>query len=346
MIEKTIHIGPVFDGGIGSVIQGYVKLFGLPKENAWNSYKNGFIKSLPRLLAICFKILFKKKENIICYHIHLASDGSIPRKLIIALCLKLRNKKIVVHLHGSRFQEHYCQRLLVKVLVKILLRLSNAVICITEQMKQFLEKESLKCRTFVIPNFCETIGKNPIDLANHKNPVRIVFAGGWDVQRKGVYDLLAAFEKANFDVPVQLDLYGDGEEEKVRKVVENSVKKDCINVNDWIEHDEYLKKLHDYDFLVLPSYAEVLPMSILEAMGLGLPVIGTSVGGIPEIIENNKNGILVEAGNIDELVYALEKSANNLKLRTELGKNAWEVAKTKFSPEIILGELEDIYGKI
>jgi len=341
MIEKTIHIGPAFDGGMGSVIQGYIKLLGLPKENVWNSYKNGFIKSLPRLFAICFKILFRTPKNIICYHIHIADDGSLPRKLIIALCLKSRNKKFIVHLHGSKFQEHSSQILFVKLLA----RLSNAVVCITEQMKKFLEKENLNCRIFVIPNFCETIAKNPMDLEKHNNPVKVVFAGRY-MQRKGVYDLLTAFEKANFDFPARLDLFGDCEEEKVRKIAKNSMKKDCINVSYWIEHSEYLKKLPDYDFLVLPSHIEVFPMSILEAMGVGLPVIGTFVGGIPEMIENNKNGVLFEARNIDELINALEKLVNNLELRTELGKNAWIDAKARFSPEIILKKLEDVYEKI
>ena len=341
MIEKTIHIGPAFAGGMGSVIQGYIKILGLPEENVWNSYKKGFIKSLPRLLTICFRILFKKQKNIICFHIHLADDGSIPRKLIIALCLKLSNKKFIIHLHGSKFQKNSSQGRF----VKLISRLSNGVICITEKMKNFLEKENFKCRVFVVPNFCETIAENPVDLGNHDYPVKIVFAGRY-MQRKGIYDLLAAFEKANFDVPVLLNLYGDIEEEKVRMIAENSAKKDYINVNNWMEHSEYLKKLPDYDFLVLPSHMEVFPMSILEAMGVGLPVIGTHVGGIPEMIENNKNGALFEAKNTEELVNALEKLVNNLKLRIELGKNAWENVKARFSPEIILRKLEDVYGRI
>ena len=341
MIEKTIHIGPAFDGGMGSVIQGYIKLFGLPKENVWNSYKNGFIKSLPCLFAICFKILFKQQKNIVCYQIHLASDGSIPRKLMIALCLRLRNRKFIVHLHGSKFQEHCLQRLLVRILVK----LSDAVICITEQMKNFLEKENLKCRIFIIPNFCETIAENPVDLRKHENPVKIIFSGRF-CQRKGTFDLLNAFEKANFDAPAQLYLYGAGETEKLREIVKNSSKKDCISVNGWIAHDEYLKKLSGYDFLVLPSYAEVFPMSILEAMGVGLPVISTCVGGIPEMVENNHSSILLNPRNMDELVNALEKLVNNLDLRIEFSKNAWKDAKERFSPEIILRKLEDVYDQV
>jgi glycosyltransferase involved in cell wall biosynthesis len=342
-LEKTIHIGPIFDGGIGSVVQGYIKLLGLPKENAWNSYKNGFVKSLPRLFAICFGILFKKQKNIVCYHIHLASNGSILRKLVIALCLKLKNKKFIIHLHGSKFQRHYTQIILIRALAKTLLRISGAVVCITEQMKNFIEKERLKCRIFVIPNFCETIAENPVDLENRNGEVRIVYAGRYG-KRKGVYDLIESFEKAKLDVLVHLDLYGDGEVEKVKDVVKKSAKKDLIAVNGWTKHGEYIEKLPSYDFLVLPSNAEVFPMSILEAMGFGIPVISTYAGGIPEMIENGKNGILFEAGNVDILADALGRLANDRNLRIKLGRNAWVDVRERFSPEIVLEKLGCLYA--
>jgi glycosyltransferase involved in cell wall biosynthesis len=212
-------------------------------------------------------------------------------------------------------------------------------------MKKFIEKENLKCKIFVIPNFCETIADIPVDLEKHKNPIKIVFAGLYG-QRKGVYDLLAAFEKANFDIPVQLDLYGNGEVDKTRIIAENSAKKECINVNGWTKHSDYIKMLPNYDFLVLPSYAETFPMSILEAMGLGIPVISTYISGIPEMIENGKNGLLFNAGNIDELTLAIEKLANNKNLIIEFGNNAWKYAKDKFSPEIVLEKLENMYDNI
>ena len=344
MIEKTIHIGPAVGGGMGSVIRGYIKLFGLPKVNVWNSYNSGFINSLPLLISICFKILFKKQDNIICYHIHLAEKGSIIRKLAICLCLKLKNKKIIIHLHGGGLQKEYYKNVLIRILIKKLINISDAIICITENMKIFIEKENFKNKIYVIPNLCETIADTPATIVDDNKDIHIVYAGRY-CERKGVYDLLAAFEKANFNNSVHLDLFGDREVEKVREVAGKSSKKHLITVYGWIEHSEYIEKLPKYDFLVLPSYAEVFPMSILESMGFGIPVISTYVGGIPEIIENKKNGILFNASNIDELVNALEKLANNLDLRTELGLNAWTDVKAKFSPEIILGKLEDVYAE-
>jgi len=335
VIEKTIHIGPVFDGGMGSVIQGYIKLFGLPKENAWNSYRNGFLKSLPCLFAICFKVLFIRQKEIVCYHLHSASRGSMLRKLIIALCLKLRDKKIIVHLHGGGTQKFYTQGISTKILLWTLIKISNAVICITEQMKNFIKKERLKCRIFLIPNLCETIMEKSVDLAHHQEPVKIVYCGTF-VKNKGFFDLIEAFEKAKFEYPVILDLFGNG--------IVPEIEKRNINIRGWVEHSEYLKLLPDYDFFVLPSYVEVFPMSILEAMGVGLPIIGTYAGGMPEMIENGKTGILFKAGDINELTAALEKLANDKNLRVEFGKNAWIRANNKYAPQLIQKLLEEIYS--
>jgi glycosyltransferase involved in cell wall biosynthesis len=345
MIEKTIHIGPVFDGGIGSVVQGYIKRFGLPKENAWNSYKNGFVKSLPCLFAICFRVLFRKQKNVVCYHIHLANSGSILRKLAIALCLKLKNKKIIIHLHGSEFQKHYTQKILARVSVKILVRISDTVICITGQMKDFIEKENLKCRIFVIPNFCETIAENPVDLENRNGEIHIVYAGRYG-KRKGVYNLLDAFEKTKFDVPVSLDLYGDGEVEKVKDVVKKSAKKGLITVNGWTEHGEYIKKLPNYDFLVLPSNAETFGLVLVEAMGFGIPVISTYAEAIPEVVKNGETGLLVNAGDVSGLARAMEKLAGDRNLRVNLGKNAWMDVRERFSPDRVLNLLEEMYKMV
>jgi glycosyltransferase involved in cell wall biosynthesis len=337
-LEKTIHIGPIFDGGIGSVVQGYIKLFGLPKENAWNTYKNGFVKSLPSLFAICFRLLFKKQKNIVCYHIHLASDGSILRKLAIALCLKWRNRKIIIHLHGAKFQEYYIQR----ILVRILARISNALVCITEQMKDFIEKENVKCKIFVIPNLCETIAENPVDLGNRNEKVSIAYAGRYS-KKKGVYDLLEAFEMAKFDIPVRLNLYGDGEEKKVENIVKKSAKKYLITVNGWIEHNEYIKKLPSYDFLVLPSYGETFGLVLVEAMGFGIPVVSTYAGAIPEVVKNGETGLLVNAGDVSDLAQTMEKLASDKDLRISLGKNAWMDVRERFSSDRVLNLLEEMY---
>jgi len=343
MMKDIIHICTTSSGGMSTVVNGYVRLFGLPKENYWSSHSGSFITSIFKTILICIKILFDSHK---IYHLHISEKGSIIRKFIISNFIMLKGKKYIVHLHGSGFQKEHSKNNYLSKITRKLLTNTNAIVCITENMKNFIEQETnIKYKIFVIPNFCETIAEKTVDLENHKKPVKFIYSGIYG-KRKGVYDLLAAFEKANFNVPIQLVLYGNGEIEKVKEIVEKSAKKNLITVNGWIEHSEYLKNLLNYDFLVLPSYAETFGLSLVEAMGFGIPVISTFAGAIPEIVKNNETGLLVEFGNIEQLAMALEKLANNVELRIELGKNAWADVKNRFSPQIVLKKLEGVYEKI
>jgi len=218
-----------------------------------------------------------------------------------------------------------------------MIRLSSAVICITDNMKNFLEKENLKCRFFVIPNFCETIAEKPVNLERHKEMIKIIYCGKF-IESKGILDLINAFQKATFETHTVLHLFGNGILPKINNK--------NIEVKGWVEHDEYIKNIQNYDFLVLPSKQETFGLAFVEAMGFGLPVIGTFGPAIPEIVKNDETGILIEFGNVEQLTCALEKLANNRKLRVNLGKNAWEDVKERFTPEIVLEKLEDMYSKI
>ena len=79
------------------------------------------------------------------------------------------------------------------------------------------------------------------------------------------------------------------------------------------------------NLLIHPSYKEGLGSVILEAMAAGLPVIASNTGGIPDIIENEKTGLLIEPGNAQELADAIERLANDQSLREQLLSDAKEI---------------------
>jgi glycosyltransferase involved in cell wall biosynthesis len=341
MIAQIIHIGTTSSGGMNSVVNSYIKFFGLPKKNYWSSHDGSFILSLLKVAAICLKILFSPHE---VYHLHMAEKGSVVRKFIISTSIRLRNKKYIVHLHGRKFQNVSYTN----ILSKNILSNANAIICITEQMKNFIIKNfQIKNKIFVIPNICENTVENFI-VPNKPGSIRIIYCGTF-IKSKGVFDLLDAFEKCRFDTPVVLELFGNGNINQIRQVkniIEKSEKKEYIKFMGWVNHDEYLKLLPNYDFLVLPSKFETFGLAYVEAMALGIPVIGTFGPAIPEIVRNNKTGLLIEYGNVEQLKNALEKLTGDKNIRLELGRNAWEDVRGRFSPEIILQKLEEVYGEV
>lgn len=163
---------------------------------------------------------------------------------------------------------------------------------------------------------------------------------------KGLYRLLDVFSKLHIDLPnLKLILIGDGPlrdglERKIREYhLENSVYITGFTDNVGV----YLNQLHYY---VNSSFSEGLPISVLEALSLGNPVIASNVGGLPEVIEENNNGILVDFEDIN---------GTTGKIRTFLSKfhgdykkmeiQAMQSFEKSFSSEIFLEKLLKIYNE-
>lgn len=118
---------------------------------------------------------------------------------------------------------------------------------------------------------------------------------------------------------------------------------DIVKNLGFLEKDEMLKIKLTSDIYVLPSYAEGLPMAMLEAMAAGLPVVSTKVGSIPELIEEGVNGFLIESGDYKTLAERIVQLAKNKSLREAMGKRNIEKVKKSYSLECATQELGKIY---
>ena len=115
-------------------------------------------------------------------------------------------------------------------------------------------------------------------------------------------------------------LAGNGEAAQVRELVERRGLGRFVEVRDWIGPAERDRLLASADAFVLPSYAEGLPMSLLESMAWGLPVITTTVGSIPEHVRDGAQGLLVQPGDVSELAGAIERIVMDDALRSAHGR--------------------------
>jgi len=104
------------------------------------------------------------------------------------------------------------------------------------------------------------------------------------------------------------------------------------------------KYLKAFDIFVLPSVKEGFPWTIIEAMAAEVPIIATSVGAVPEVIENKKTGILIEPRNSDQLSEAIGNLFKNKNLREELAKNARKIVEEKFNLKIMMKKYEDLFS--
>jgi glycosyltransferase involved in cell wall biosynthesis len=113
----------------------------------------------------------------------------------------------------------------------------------------------------------------------------------------------------------------------------------------WVSGTKKAELLNKCDIYVLPSYNEGLPISILEAMSYGKPVISTNVGGIPEIVKPGFNGWLFQPGDRDALNgIILEVLAEKEKLK-QYGINSMTVS-AGYTPQSVVKSLEQLYAKM
>ena len=119
--------------------------------------------------------------------------------------------------------------------------------------------------------------------------------------------------------------------EKIKEKVKNDNLTDCILFKGAV--GEVTSHFHEYDVFILPSLFEGMPITIIEAMAAGMPIIASNVGGIPDIITNRKNGILIKPEAAD-LVKALNELADDEELRKRLGEAALESSKLYTSDQM------------
>ena len=136
---------------------------------------------------------------------------------------------------------------------------------------------------------------------------RLVCVGRLCEQKGQLLLIEAAHRLAARGVDFKLVLAGDGE---LRSEIENLIGRykleNQVRITGWISGDEVRKQLLAARALVLPSFAEGLPMVIMEAMALKRPVISTFVAGIPELVHPGEHGWLVPAGDVEALADVMQ----------------------------------------
>ncbi len=155
---------------------------------------------------------------------------------------------------------------------------------------------------------------------------RLVCVGRLCPQKAQLLLLQAIARLKEKGIICKLILVGDGE---LRQEIENLAKKlgikAQITITGWASSDEVKEQISQAKLMVMPSFAEGLPVVIMESLALGTPVISTYVAGIPELVVNGESGWLIPAGDIDALTNAMESALtlSSQKL-AEMGKKGQE----------------------
>ena len=174
-------------------------------------------------------------------------------------------------------------------------------------------------------------------------PNLVLFLGRLD-EKKGIYDLLDAVAGVRAAVPdVRLVCAGEGDRAGVERYAERLGIADAVKFTGRVGPSGKRALLEHAAVFALPSYEEGLPVSLVEAMSAGVPVVATPVGGIPEVVVAGASGYLVGAGDKRSLERVLRRLLTERALAARLGAAARESARLRFGAEVALKPLEDLH---
>ena len=215
----------------------------------------------------------------------------------------------------------------------------DVLVLVSDSLRNFYKKKmkekGIKCRCVFIPNMLDDIPKKTSKLTEK----RIISVGRFS-KEKGYVDLIEIFAKFHQTNPDwHLDLVGDGSERNkiVDRIYQHQLT-DYIKVHGYLKKKEINELLSKSSLYIMTSYTESFGIVLIEAMSHGIPCLAfTSAEGANELIQNNKNGYLIENRDFDEMIHKMEELANDKNKRLELGKNAREFS-LNYSSDIVKKE--------
>ena len=136
----------------------------------------------------------------------------------------------------------------------------------------------------------------------------------------------------------------EADENAIKKLIAEKDVKENVVFPGWVRGEQKDKLLKEADVFFLPSYNEGMPMSVLDAMGYGLPIVSTNVGGIPKIVRNEENGYCCEAGNIEKMAESICIILKEKKIREKYANESSFIVRDQYSLEFHLKLIETVYA--
>jgi glycosyltransferase involved in cell wall biosynthesis len=174
-----------------------------------------------------------------------------------------------------------------------------------------------------------------------KSPIHLLFVGTW-LDRKGVYYLADAFSLVAAKIPgIRMTVAGCSAPVNSVKTYFSPEVRDQVRVIPFVSREDIAALYAAHDIFVFPSLVEGMPLALLEAMATGMPVVTTNTSGMADIVEDEFNGLLVQAAEVDSLARAIERLCCSIELRKQLGLEGQRTAR-RYTWERVTQKLEKI----
>lgn len=290
-------------------------------------------------------------EKLDLLHVHYAIPHATSAYLAKQILKEKRNLKITTTLHGTDITLVGLEPSF-SPLVKFSIEASDGVTAVSEFLKgKTLTNYDINKHIDVIPNFVDTNLFKPqeTDCKLRKNIApkgeKILVHTSNFRRVKRVPDTIKILEQVIKEIPVKLVLVGDGPDRSECERLCRQLKL-CDHVKFLGKQDGLVDILNSSDLFLIPSQSESFGLAALEAMSCGIPVIASSVGGLPELIKHNETGYISEIGDISRMARYTVDLLTNPKKYKMFSENARSRAVNNFAKSKIVPLYEEHYKKI
>lgn len=340
--KKVLFIGDSrkMKGGVSTVIKTIEKSFIWKKYNChWLETQinaNNLVKFWYLIKGYLKGVYMIPQYNII--HFHTEPRKGTQTLFFLFLYAKLLRKKIIVQYHVGNQLEKCISSWRFKFWLE------------HTDTNLFLGKTWVEQMRNLIPNINNTdYLYNPVSLQHKQNTPNkyFLFAALFNTN-KGCDILIKAFAKIAHKYPDwKIVLCGSGNyKPQIDRLIKDYALFQQVELPGWIQDDQKRKYYQNAYAYCMCSYLEGLPMSVLEAMSYGIPIITTPVGCLQEFLVDKESALFFDYGNIDELATALETLIENESLRNKIANNGYSLVKENFDTEVICKKLSYIYDSL
>ena len=273
-------------------------------------------------------------------HVHVASRASFWRKCAFMALARIAGWPVVFHLHGGGFADFYEQGSpRARRTIRFFLDRAACIVTVSERWSTWVRGVSANRRVACIPNAVALPRANSL----RRDEALIAFVGRLE-EAKGILDLVEALAEVRIAIPgARLECAGEGDLGALADCAHQLGVAHGVRSLGWLDPRERDRLLARAAVFALPSHAEGLPMSLLEAMAAGCPVVAAACGGIPDLVVDGVNGLLVPPGDTEALACALHRLLVDRPLAERLGREARATIARRYTAEAALERLEQLY---
>jgi glycosyltransferase involved in cell wall biosynthesis len=323
-----------------------VSEYGIEEKNGVIVYKLrpgklkiGYARFIKNLKEVIEKI---KPELVHAHNLH-------PHLLQLALWKEEIGYKLVAELHHPAIElDFFVQRLAMPFAIlalKLASKNIDAFIAHTKLEKEWLETKVICNKKIFLINF-PTISQELLNYNIQVENLGDVLYLGRIVYRKGIHILVKALSIVKpYLEGFKATIAGPADQQYLKylmELVEKFNLKDNVSFINFVKEEEKYKLIRSHKIFVLPSLKEYTPCVLLEAQALGVPVLTTKVGAIPEMVLDGETGLLIKPGDPYELAKSITMLIENEDLRRSFSTKAREWVK-KFTLESSVTKLEEVY---